>query len=288
MKECWIMVMMILLLKESWCSDGCLENERIALLQIKSHFNSSSSSFMSAWGFERLSALDNLEVLHLTDNSFHKSILSSLSGLSSLKYLSLSVNRLKGIINIEEFNHLISLEELYLSANAIEGFISSNELGKSKLVALDLSGNIVTEFVDSKEIRASNNISELYLDDITITKGSKLLESLGVFSHLKSLSLQYCKFEGAILHQDCATTESPPLISRSSNDAEESNCFIDMEDFYVSFGVAYVMVLLTIAGVLFINPYWRQVWFYFVEVSIDKCYYFLIDNLRCLSKFKIF
>ncbi|KAG8651970.1 hypothetical protein MANES_06G040250v8, partial [Manihot esculenta] len=204
-------------------------------------------------GFERLSALDNLEVLHLTDNSFHKSILSSLSGLSSLKYLSLSVNRLKGIINIEEFNHLISLEELYLSANAIEGFISSNgseelsklsnlehfdlsynhvnisllspfirlpslryldlgynqleglfnfkELGKSKLVALDLSGNIVTEFVDSKEIRASNNISELYLDDITITKGSKLLESLGVFSHLKSLSLQYCKFEGAILHQ---------------------------------------------------------------------------------------
>ncbi|KAG8651986.1 hypothetical protein MANES_06G041900v8 [Manihot esculenta] len=244
MKECWIMVMMILLLKESWCSDGCLENERIALLQIKSHFNSSSSSFMSTWGvtadccswvrvycnsttghvvqlsldgvrsseedywylnaslflpfqqlnylslwgnniagciknegFERLSALGNLEVLELSDNSFHKSILSSLSGLSSLKILSLSGNRLKGIINIEEFNHLISLEELDLSANAIEGFISSNE------------------------IRASNNISELYLDDITITKGSKLLESLGAFSHLKNLSLVSCKFEGAILHQ---------------------------------------------------------------------------------------
>ncbi|KAG8651981.1 receptor-like protein 15 isoform X1 [Manihot esculenta] len=320
MKECWIMVMMILLLKESWCSDGCLENERIALLQIKSHFNSSSSSFMSTWGvtadccswvrvycnsttghvvqlsldgvrsseedywylnaslflpfqqlnylslwgnniagciknegFERLSALGNLEVLELSDNSFHKSILSSLSGLSSLKILSLSGNRLKGIINIEEFNHLISLEELDLSANAIEGFISSNgsdelsklsnlerfdlsynhvnisllsplirlpslryldlgynqleglfnfkELGKSKLVTLDLSGNNITEFVDSREIRASNNISELYLDDITITKGSKLLESLGAFSHLKNLSLVSCKFEGAILHQ---------------------------------------------------------------------------------------
>uniref|UniRef100_A0A2C9VMR8 Leucine-rich repeat-containing N-terminal plant-type domain-containing protein n=1 Tax=Manihot esculenta TaxID=3983 RepID=A0A2C9VMR8_MANES len=154
MKECWIMVMMILLLKESWCSDGCLENERIALLQIKSHFNSSSSSFMSAWGitanccswqlnslflwgnniagcikdegFERLSALGNLEVLYLRYNSFHKSMLSSLSGLSSLKYLYLDSNRLKGIINIEEFNHLRSLKELYLSENAIEGFISSN------------------------------------------------------------------------------------------------------------------------------------------------------------------
>ncbi|KAG8651988.1 hypothetical protein MANES_06G042001v8 [Manihot esculenta] len=322
MKECWIMVMMILLLKESWCSDGCLENERLALLQIKSHFNSSSSSFflsasgitadccswigvycnsttghvvklslngvrstegdywylnaslflpfqqlnyLSLWGnniagciknegFERLSALGNLEVLNLGDNSFHKSILSSLSGLSSLKYLYLYGNRLKGIINIEEFNHLISLKKLYLPANAIEGFISSNgsekflrrlsnleyldlrvnhvnisllspfarlpslkyldlgynqlegsfnfkELGKNKLVTLDLSGNNITEFVDSREIRASNNISELYLDDITITKGSKLLESLGAFSHLKNLSLVSCKFEGAILHQ---------------------------------------------------------------------------------------
>ncbi|KAG8651985.1 hypothetical protein MANES_06G041900v8 [Manihot esculenta] len=255
MKECWIMVMMILLLKESWCSDGCLENERIALLQIKSHFNSSSSSFMSTWGvtadccswvrvycnsttghvvqlsldgvrsseedywylnaslflpfqqlnylslwgnniagciknegFERLSALGNLEVLELSDNSFHKSILSSLSGLSSLKILSLSGNRLKGIINIEGYNQL-------------EGLFNFKELGKSKLVTLDLSGNNITEFVDSREIRASNNISELYLDDITITKGSKLLESLGAFSHLKNLSLVSCKFEGAILHQ---------------------------------------------------------------------------------------
>uniref|UniRef100_A0A2C9VMS7 Uncharacterized protein n=1 Tax=Manihot esculenta TaxID=3983 RepID=A0A2C9VMS7_MANES len=101
------MVMMISLLKESWCSDGCLENERIALLQIKSHFNSSSSFFIGG-----LSALGNLEVLDLGDNSFHKSILSSLSGLSSLKILSLYENRLKGIIKIEEFNHLISLKKL--------------------------------------------------------------------------------------------------------------------------------------------------------------------------------
>uniref|UniRef100_A0A2C9VQ47 Disease resistance R13L4/SHOC-2-like LRR domain-containing protein n=1 Tax=Manihot esculenta TaxID=3983 RepID=A0A2C9VQ47_MANES len=152
-------------------------------------------------GFERLSALGNLEHLDLGGNSFHKSILSSLSGLSSLKILSLYGNRLKGIINIEEFNHLRSLKELSLSENAIEGFISSNELGKSKLVTLNLSGNNITKFVDSREIRASNNISELYLNHITITKGSKLLESLGAFSHLKSLFLESCKFEGAMLNQ---------------------------------------------------------------------------------------
>ncbi|KAG8651969.1 hypothetical protein MANES_06G040100v8 [Manihot esculenta] len=305
MKEFWIMVMMILLLKESWCSDGCLENERIALLQIKSHFNS-SSSFMSAWGitanccswvnvdcnattghivklslddvrstegdywylnaslflpfqqlnylslmgnniagciknegFERLSALGNLEVLYLRYNSFHKSILSSLSGLSSLKYLSLGGNKLKGIINIEaneiegfissngneELLKLSNLEYLYLCSNHVnisllsplaglpslkylnlehnqlEGPFNFKELSKSKIVTLDLSGNNITEFVDSGEIRASNNISELYLNHINITKGSKLLESLGAFSHLKNLSLESCKFEGAILNQ---------------------------------------------------------------------------------------
>uniref|UniRef100_A0A2C9VMW0 Leucine-rich repeat-containing N-terminal plant-type domain-containing protein n=1 Tax=Manihot esculenta TaxID=3983 RepID=A0A2C9VMW0_MANES len=209
MKECWIMVMMILLLKESWCCDGCLENERLALLQIKSHFNS-SSSFMSAWGI----TADCCSWVRVGCNSTTGHVVK-LSLDDQLNSLSLWGNNIAGCIKNEEFNHLISLKELYLSFNAIEGFISSNdleynqlegpfnfkELGKSKLVTLDLSGNNITKFVDSREIRASNNISELYLDDMNITKGSKLLESLGAFSHLKNLSLVSCKFEGAILHQ---------------------------------------------------------------------------------------
>ncbi len=52
---------------------------------------------------------------------------------------------------------------------------------------------------------------------------------------------------------------SPSSISRSSIDDEESNCFIDMGVFYMSFGVTYVMVLLANTAVLFIYPYWRRV-----------------------------
>ncbi|KAJ9131206.1 hypothetical protein P3X46_035291, partial [Hevea brasiliensis] len=200
MKGCWILVM-ILLLQGSWCSDGCLEHERIALLQLKFEFISSSSSYYSSsyyyshdydmplwgvntdccnWGgvkcntttghvvelslegirrggdwylnaslflpfqqlknlslqgnniagciknegFERLSVLDNLELLDLSFNHFNNNILSSLSGLSSLKFLYLNYNRLKGIINIEELNYLASLKSLDFSDNAIEGFKS--------------------------------------------------------------------------------------------------------------------------------------------------------------------
>jgi len=47
------------------------------------------------------SRLDKLETLYLDDNNFNNSILSSLTGLSSLKYLHLDGNQLQGSINMK-------------------------------------------------------------------------------------------------------------------------------------------------------------------------------------------
>ncbi|XP_057988079.1 cuscuta receptor 1 isoform X5 [Hevea brasiliensis] len=303
MKECWILVM-ILLLRGSWCSDGCLEHERIALLQLKFEFISSSYEMpsrdiffsshdydydMPLWGvntdccnwggvkcntttghvvelsldgirrggdwylnaslflpfqqlknlslygnniagciknegFERLSVLDNLELLDLSVNHFNNNILSSLSGLSFLKFLYLYENRLKGIINIEGgeellklsnlqildlsynnfsinnlsfFNGLSSLKSLSIANIQLKGPFDLKELGLSQLEELDLGENNITKFVDSRETRSSNNIRVLYLYGITI-KGSILLESLRVLTHLKSLYLRGSNFEGTI------------------------------------------------------------------------------------------
>ena len=47
------------------------------------------------------SRLDKLETLYLDGNNFNNSILSSLKGLSSLKYLDLGGNQLQGSINMK-------------------------------------------------------------------------------------------------------------------------------------------------------------------------------------------
>jgi hypothetical protein len=53
------------------------------------------------------------------------------------------------------------------------------------------------------------------------------------------------------------------LPSPTSMNNEDNGGFIDMEVFYVSFGIAYIMVLVVIVAVLYINPYWRRAWFRF-------------------------
>jgi hypothetical protein len=60
---------------------------------------------------------------------------------------------------------------------------------------------------------------------------------------------------GEPLHKICDALTPP---SPTSTNNEDNGGFMDMEVFYVSFGVAYIMVLLMIGAVLCINPYWRQ------------------------------
>jgi len=63
-------------------------------------------------GLKILSRLGNLEVLDLSSNLFNDNILSSLSGLSSLKYLNLADNRLKGSSHSDTFGGLAGLRNL--------------------------------------------------------------------------------------------------------------------------------------------------------------------------------
>jgi hypothetical protein len=67
------------------------------------------------------------------------------------------------------------------------------------------------------------------------------------------------------------------------NDEQGDDGFIDMEFFYISFGVCYTVVVMTIAAVLYINPYWRRRWSYFIEDCINTCYYFVVASFRKFS-----
>ena len=73
----------------------------------------------------------------------------------------------------------------------------------------------------------------------------------------------------------------------TDHEGEESGSFMDMGVFYISFVVAYIIMLLGIVAVLYINPYWHREWFNFIEVCIDTCYCFVVVHCRKLPNFKL-
>ncbi|CAI0476272.1 unnamed protein product [Linum tenue] len=60
-----------------------------------------------------------------------------------------------------------------------------------------------------------------------------------------------------------------------------------MESFYASESISYVMVLLITASILYINPYWRRVWFYYGGVTITTSYYFMVHYLPLSARYKV-
>ncbi|XP_034899859.2 uncharacterized protein [Populus alba] len=87
--------------------------------------------------------LGKLENLYLRGNQLNISILSILSGLSSLKSLDLSGNQLTG--SVLQPMRLGKLENLDLSNNRLNSRILSILSGLSSLKSLDLSENMLTE-----------------------------------------------------------------------------------------------------------------------------------------------
>eukprot|EP00257_Ricinus_communis_P022913 XP_015582775.1 putative receptor-like protein 8 [Ricinus communis] len=194
--------------------------------------------------------------IDFSGNNFTGSIPLEFGNLSEIKLLNLSYNSLIGSIPTTFFN-LSQIESLDLSNNKLQGSIPLELTKLYSLAAFNVS---------------YNNLSG------RIPEGVAQFGTFGESSYLGNPFLYGCP-----LPKNCSARESPLLISRASTHNSESMGLIDMEVFYVSFGVAYLMVLLGIAAVLYINPYWRRIWFYYVQVSIDNYYYFIIDNF---PKFK--
>jgi hypothetical protein len=89
---------------------------------------------------------------------------------------------------------------------------------------------------------------------------------------------------GPPLQNNCSEEESPSLPM--PNDKQEDDGFIDMNFFYISLGVGYIVVVMGIAAVLYINPYWRCGWFNFIDYCIDTCFNFLLASFCKFSNFR--
>ena len=201
--------------------------------------------------FQLLSELD------LSCNELTGEIPHQLGDLHGLHSLNLSHNHLNGLIP-ETFQKLENIESLDISYN-------------------NLSGQIPLKLSDLHYL-AVFNVSYNNLSGKALDKG------------------QFCTFDGSsykgnpyLTWTDCNSHSSkspllPTLLRDYEEEKEEESFEIDFNAFCWSFGTFYVMALVALVTLLWINPHWRRVWFDFVQVCLHNCFGQFLHGLREVVK----
>ncbi|KAL5783379.1 hypothetical protein ACOSP7_008408 [Xanthoceras sorbifolium] len=207
---------------------------------------------------------------------YHEKILTNISGID------LSCNKLIGD-NPFQIGNLTMIHALNLSHNKLTGPIPPTFSNLKQIESLDLSYNNLNGKIPPQLV-------ELYtLEVFSVAYNNLSCKTPGLLAQFITFTESSYKgnrfLGGPSLPKSCDATESPRSLSTDSTNIEEENDFIDIDMFYISFTVSYIIVLLAIAAVLFINPYWRRTWFYVVETWTTSVYYFVVDHIpKCLRR----
>ncbi|XP_057501094.1 cuscuta receptor 1-like isoform X2 [Actinidia eriantha] len=197
--------------------------------------------------------LANISGIDLSCNHLIGEIPVGMGNLGELYALNFSHNNLTGSIPVT-FSQLKQIESLDLSYNSLNGRIPSQLIELNTLEVFSVAHNNLSGATPEQKAQFSTFEESSYT-------GNPLL----------------C---GPPLPNSCTETQPTSTMQKDKDEEGDDGGFMDMESFYVSFIVSYVIVLLTIVVVLIINPHWRHVWFRFIEICLTSCYYFVLDNFR--------
>ncbi|PPD74153.1 hypothetical protein GOBAR_DD28921 [Gossypium barbadense] len=206
------------------------------------------------------------EVIEFTTKSgflsYEGNILTYMTGID------LSCNNLTGHIP-PELGNLSEIYSLNLSHNKLTGVIPSSFAKLHQIESLDLSynnlsGEIPNQLVELNSLEVFNVAYNNLSGSIPEPKAQ-----FGTFiENSYEGNLFLC---GAILHKSCSKTDSPSTISTLSEYKGEDGL---------------IVVLLTIFVVLYINQYWRRVWFSLIGKCITTCRYSNVGNFLTYHIFK--
>ncbi|KAK7373869.1 hypothetical protein VNO80_07289 [Phaseolus coccineus] len=200
-------------------------------------------------------------------DTYTGSILAYMSGID------LSNNKLKGNIPYE-LGNLTRIQTLNLSHNDLIGQIPDSFSRLVQIESLDLSFNKLSGEVPSKlNILTSLEVFSVAYNNLS----GPIPEWTNQFATFEETSYEGNPFLcGTPLPKSCHPT--PTIIPNDLDFDKDNDRSVDMYVFYVSFVVSYTLALLTTIAALYINPSWRQAWFYYTQLVTLNCYYFIVDN----------
>ncbi|KAJ4967598.1 hypothetical protein NE237_019447 [Protea cynaroides] len=204
-------------------------------------------------------------------NSYRGGILNFMSGID------LSCNNLTGDIP-HEIGDLYEIHALNLSHNQLTGSIPKSFSNLKQIESLDLSYNKLTGEIPS-ELITLNFLAVFTVAYNNLSGSTPTMK--GQFATFNSSSYEGNPFLCVQSLPEVSSCSSTKPFATASNDVE-NKYDIDMSAFVGSFVASFVMFLLGMATILYINPYWRRMWFQFMEACIYSCHDFLSDSYNKL------
>ncbi|KAJ4718464.1 putative Leucine-rich receptor-like kinase family protein [Melia azedarach] len=191
--------------------------------------------------------------------SYQGNILNYMTGLD------LSCNQLTGDIpsEIGNFSEILALN---FSHNFLSGSIPESFSNLKKIESLDLSHNKLSGLIPPQLIKlnflSNFNVSYNNLSGPTPNGGQFANFDEGNYGSNPGLC-------GPTINKSCSSVPNSPTTP--STGAKEYESSIDMVAFNWGFVASFVTVVLALFSILWINAYWCQIWFYFVDACTDLC-----------------